>query len=367
MKKLYFDEYTDLNQKKFKDVNDIKTFTKICIDTYKNKLQNQSIEDANEVIRTKFRDIAGLSETANPVQIKKALKRTSVQEAIFEIIETTLDDTLVTGWTGDPFFRKYVEFKNVAIGETNLFDIEKDGILVVNKAADGHHAIERQRISGRSQIRISTACYTVGIFVELVRFIQGVDDWNKLLNKVTEAYNRQVNTMLHDAVMSASTQLPVPTKWNVKGEAKPENRAKLKRLISDVQLATGSKAVIMGTEVALGELQNFGAVNWISNEAKSDVYRTGRLGTFEGTELIEIPQAFAYNDVEHYLESDDKLLIMPSNIDKFVKFVYEGADVAFERNEIDETGDETKDYKVRSCFGLSVITDKRFGTWTIGQ
>ena len=173
--------------------------------------------------------------------------------------------------------------------------------------------------------------------------------------------------MLHDAVMSASKQLPVPTKWNVKGEAKPENRAKLKRLISDVQLATGSKAVIMGTEVALGELQNFGAVNWISNEAKSDVYRTGRLGTFEGTELVEIPQAFAYNDVEHYLESDNKLLIMPSNIDKFVKFVYEGADVAFERNEIDETGDETKDYKVRSCFGLSVITDKRFGTWEIGQ
>ena len=157
MNKLFFSDYTDLNQKKFKDVNDIKTFTKICIDTYKNKLQNQSIEDANEVIRTKFRDIAGISETANPVQIKKALKRNSVQEAIFEIIETTLDDTLVTGWTGDLFFRKYVEFKNVAIGETNLFDIEKDGILVVNKAADGHHSIERQRISGRSQIRIATA------------------------------------------------------------------------------------------------------------------------------------------------------------------------------------------------------------------
>ena len=90
----------------------------------------------------------------------------------------------------------------------------------------------------------------MSVYVDLTRFMQGVEDWNELLNKITEAFNRYTNTMLHDAVMSASKQLPVPTKWNMKGEAKPENKAKLKRLISDVQLATGSKAVIMGTEVA---------------------------------------------------------------------------------------------------------------------
>ena len=34
MRKLSFADYTDLNQEKFTDVKDIKTFTKICIDTY---------------------------------------------------------------------------------------------------------------------------------------------------------------------------------------------------------------------------------------------------------------------------------------------------------------------------------------------
>lgn len=47
MRKLLFAEYTDLNQKKFKDAKDIKTFTKICIDTYNGTLQNQSVADAN--------------------------------------------------------------------------------------------------------------------------------------------------------------------------------------------------------------------------------------------------------------------------------------------------------------------------------
>lgn len=366
MRKLFFNEYTDLNQEKFADMNDVRTFTKICIDTYNDRLQGQSQADANVVIRKKFINIAGLSENPTDHQIKRALGRTSVREALFEIIEDTLDDTLVTGWSTDPFFRKYVDFKNVVIGEKNSFYVKDDCILTVAKIANGHHAIERQRLAGGQTRTVSTGYYGMSVYVDLTRFMQGVEDWNELLNKITEAFNRYTNTMLHDAVMSASKQLPVPTKWNIKGEAKPENKAKLKRLISDVQLATGSKAVIMGTEVALGELVNFGNVQWASTEAKSDLYRMGRLGTFEGTDLVEIPQAFAYNDVTKYLEDDTKLLVMPNNIDKFIKFVYEGSDATFERNEMGDTGDETKDYKIRTCMGLETMTNVRFGTWEIG-
>lgn len=366
MRKLFFNEYTDLNQEKFADMNDVRTFTKICIDTYNDRLQGQSQADANVVIRKKFINIAGLPENPTDHQIKRALGRTSVREALFEIIEDTLDDTLVTGWSADPFFRKYVDFKNVAIGEKNSFYVKDDCILTVAKIANGHHAIERQRLAGGQTRTVSTGYYGMSVYVDLTRFMQGVEDWNELLNKITEAFNRYTNTMLHDAVMSASKQLPVPTKWNIKGEAKPENKAKLKGLISDVQLATGSKAVIMGTEVALGELVNFGNVQWASTEAKSDLYRMGRLGTFEGTDLVEIPQAFAYNDVTKYLEDDTKLLVMPNNIDKFIKFVYEGSDATFERNEMGDTGDETKDYKIRTCMGLETMTNVRFGTWEIG-
>lgn len=367
MRKLFFNEYTDLNQEKFKDSNDIRTFTKICVDTYNNTLQNQSVSDANIVIRNKFKEIAGLSENPTDIQIKRALNRTTVREAIFEIIEDTLDSTLITGWTGDPFFRKYVDFRNVATGEKNSFYIKDDCILTVNKLAGGHHAIERQRLGVGTSRSVSTAYYGLGIYMSLYRFMQGAEDWNEMLTKVTEAITRHVNTMIHDAVMSASQQLPVPTKWNIKGEATTANRTKLKRLISDVQTATGSKAIIMGTNIALGELQNFGPVDWIANDAKNDVYHFGRLGTFEGTEIAEIPQAFAYNDVEHYLESDDKLLIMPNNIDRFIKFVYEGADAMFERSDASETGDETKDYRIRVRMGLETVTNMRFGTWTIGQ
>ena len=202
--------------------------------------------------------------------------------------------------------------------------------------------------------------------MEMSRFLQGVEDWSELINKIAEAFTRLINTLLHEAVMSAGTSLPVPSKWNIRGELNAANHDKFVKLISDVQLATGGIATIVGTKVALAGLKNLGDVNWISSEAKSDVYNTGRIGTFEGTQIIELPQAFKENDVEHYLEADDKLLILPSNIDKFVKMYYEGMDETKEVSEAGDNADDTKEYEFKSRFGIKTMTNTRFGTWTIG-
>lgn len=364
-RKIYFTEYSDLTQEHFKDINDIKTFGKICIDTYKNKLQKYSVEEANTVIRNKIKEVAGLPENPTELQIKKAFKRSAVREALFEILEETLDNTLITGWSNDPFFNKYVEFKTMVLGQKNSFYIKDECIVTVGKIAPGHHNLERQRLAGGTTRSVNTASYGAKVYMEMSRFIQGVEDWTTLIDSIAIAFTRYINTMIHDAVMSAVDTLPVPTKWHIKGQAIPANKKSLKKLISDVRMATGSVPVIMGTEVALSELANFGNVDWISSTAKEDVYTTGRIGTFEGTQIVEIPQAFAYNDVEHYLEADDKLLIMPGNIDRFIKFFYEGADEIVEHTEIAQNGDDTKDYEFKTTFGLEVMTNVRFGMFEI--
>lgn len=365
IRKVFFNEYSDLVQDKFKDSKDFHTFGRICIDTYKNKLQKYTKEEANEVIRNKIKEVAGLPENPTELQIKRAFKKSAVREALFEILEETLDDTLITGWTNDPFFNRYVEFKSMVLGDKNSFYIKNDCVVTVAKIAPGHHNLERQRLAGGSTRSVSTASYGAKVYMEMSRFIQGVEDWNELIDAIALAFTRYVNTMVHDAVMSAVDTLPVPSKWHVKGLANATNKKKFKQLISDVRMATGSNVVIMGTEVALGELANFGDPTWISNEAKDDVYRTGRIGTFEGIPIVEIPQAFAYNDVENYLEADDKLLIMPNNIDRFIKFFYEGADEIVENSEIAANGDDTKDYEFKTTFGLETMTNVRFGLWEL--
>jgi hypothetical protein len=364
-KKLFFNEYSDLMQEKFKDAKDIHTFGKICVDTYRNQLQGQSVGQANTVIRNKIKEVAGLPENPTDLQIRRAFKKSSVKDAIFEILEETLDQTLITGWGSDPWFNKYVDFKTMALGQKNSFYIKSDDLILnISKISGGHHNIERQRLGKGTERAVSTAHYGAKVYMEMSRFLQGVEDWNELIDAISRAFTIQVNRMIHDQVMSAVNTLPVPSKWNQKGEAVTGNKKAFKGLIADVKRATGSTAVIMGTEVGLGELTGFADVNWISDEAKSDVYRTGRIGSFEGTTVVELPNPFDYNDETTYLEDDTKVIIMPGNIDKFVKFYYEGADEIVEHSEIAENGDDTKDYEFQTVMGVETITNRRFGVWT---
>lgn len=41
MVKMFFNEYSMGIRENFKDVHDVRTFSKICLDTYRNKLQRQ--------------------------------------------------------------------------------------------------------------------------------------------------------------------------------------------------------------------------------------------------------------------------------------------------------------------------------------
>ena len=355
-KRLFFADYSDVMQQNFTDLKDIHTFAKICIDTYKNQLQGQTQAQANTVIRNKIREVAGLPENPNELQIKRAFKKESVREAIFEILEETLDNTLITGWANDPWFRQYVEFKTMVLGTKNSFYIKADDmILNISKISGGHHNIERQRLNKGSEISVKTATYGAKVYMEMSRFLQGVEDWNELIDAISRAFTIQVNRMIHNQVMGAVKQLPVQTKWNRKGLANTANKKNFKELIADVKRATGSTAVIMGTEVALGELAGFGDVNWISEAAKNDIYTMGRLGNFEGTTIVELPNPFEYNDETAYLEADNQVIIMPGNIDKFVKFYYEGADEIVEHSEIADNGDDTKDYEFKPLLTVDLV------------
>ena len=364
--KLKFNEHSELIQSTFAESTKYASFQRLCVDTYKKTVEGVTLAEANDKIREKIRTMAGLDQDATPVQIKKAFRKTAVKEAVFEIVEEVIEDTLVTGWSNSPVFEKFVEVKSMALGQKNSFYTKDESIITVAEIADGHHNLERQRLGAGREFSVAVKSYGAKVYMEMSRFLQGVEDWTELINAISVAFTRLINTMLHDAFMNAGTSLPTPSQWNVRGELTPANHDAFVKLISDVQLATGGVATIVGTKVALSGLKGLGAVEWISNEAKNDVYNTGRIGTFEGTQILELPQAFAVNDTSRYLEDDTKLLILPSNIDKFIKMYYEGVEETKEVSEVGDNADDTKEYEFKARFGIVPMTNVRFGTWTIG-
>lgn len=341
-------------------------FSQLRVDVVKGAPNGCTMDQAEKSIKTKIFEICGLPLNADARMIRNAMRRTATREAVFEIVTETVEDTLVSGWGTDPFFRKYVEIKNYNLGQTNSFYIPDTTDLIISEVTASNHDMTRQRLGAGRELSVKVRSYGAKVYMEAERYLMGVEDWTTLIGKISIAFTRTINTLLHDAVMSAGKTLPSPTQWNVTGQLQAANHDDFIKLVSDVATATGTQPIIMGTKVALAGLKNMGDVNYISSEAKSDVYRTGRIGLFEGIEIAEIPQAFAPNDTSKYLVDDTKLLIMPGNIDQFVKLYYEGDSQIREITDRNALMDGTHEYELVMKFGVAVLTNTRFGTWTIG-
>lgn len=364
MKKLNFAQREELIQKVF-DEQKYMHFSKLCVDTVKNTLVKYTIAQANQVILDKMREIAGLSDNPTAYEVKKAMKKNRVREAIFEIIEETVEDTLVSGWQDTPFFQQFVEYKSVALGNTNLFYVPDNTEIIISEVSASNHDVTRQRLGAGSETSVTTRYYGAKVYMETERYLMGVEDWGALIEKISRAYTQLINTLLYEAVMGAGATLTPQNQWNITCQMNESSRPDLVKLLGDVAIGTGSQPVLMGTGTALSGLTKMGKVDYLPESAKEEIYRIGRIGQFDQYKIIEIPQAFARNDTSKYLVDNNKILVAPGNIDKFVKMYDEGEMSIKEVSDSNTNMDATREYELVRKFGIAVMTNVRFGVVSI--
>ena len=192
-------------------------------------------------------------------------------------------------------------------------------------------------------------------------------DWAMMINKVYEAMDYHVNTMIYNAFLGASSALPAGTDYVKSGSL---TRANLLELAENVEVATGKPAVIMGTRSALAKVYAVTEANWISNQMKDERNTTGKLGIWEGYEIAEIPQVLAKNDTARAdaLVAANKLFVMPNDAsNKFVKLVNEGDAQIREISDGATNMDMTIEYEYQAKLGIGVAVNMLFGVYTITQ
>ena len=361
-----FNEYSDELRAHFNET-DYMHFNKLCRDVANKDPQDGiTLRQGSDKIREKMLEIYQLPMNPTERDIRRAMKYQDRNTAAFEIIEDTIEDTLVTGWNGSEFWRTLVETKNFRLGQKNMFFFPDDTVLSIAKINRGHSDMIRQRLGEGSERSIEVSSIGAKIYMTWSRFLQGVEDWSGMIAKISVAFARYTDTMIHTAFVAAGRNLPEP-KWYTGGKMEAANHDAFVQLISDVQLATGSDVMIVGTKPALAQLKNLGDVAWLSEAAKNDVYNTGRIGTFEGTQLVELPQAFELNNVNAYLEEDANIYIFPTSFDKPIKFYWEGDTEIIAVNDNTTHMDKSIDYQIQATCGCEVMTGKRFGTWVIAE
>ena len=259
------------------DANDFMAFSRLLTDVALGK-QEVSKEEANKKIVEVFQSVLGINENSRPGDIRKAVRRN--QALLFDIIEETVQSLLVSGWGNDPFFQKYVDQRNLALGDKNEFYAEDDSILSVMRVAGNHHDIVRQRLGAGSVQSISTYWCAVKVYSEFERVVTGAEEFAKFITKMYEAYDRYVKNTIYDTMVRYTTELD--TNHKKTGNITAEH---LNALCDMVSTETGYPVIIMGTRTALSKVTTLQNASYITDAMKDTHQRTGLLGMWEGKEF----------------------------------------------------------------------------------
>lgn len=302
------------------DESNYESFNKLMLDYSHDMLDGISAREANDKIVEIFRNIIGCDEKSTKAEIRRGIRRN--QNLIFDLIEVVIDDALISGWQENPFFKEFVEVRNLAMHDKNEFYVPDDSVLSVMKVSGNHHDLLRQRLGAGKTFSVETSWYGIKVYAEFERLLTGLEDFSTLVGKITEAFDRYVNQALYETLIGIGTTLG--SQWYKASAINDTTKETLRTLVMDVSMATGSEVVIMGTYAALSKVYDLTNVSWASGDMKNEKYTTGRFGYWEGIRLVELKQGFKLNDTTQYLIANDVLFIMPAGIEPMIKLVYEG-------------------------------------------
>lgn len=274
---------------------------------------------------------------------------------VFAIIEETIVKTVIDGIQGNEFFMNMVEYKNLALGDTNEFFVPDDSLFYVSDVARGTQGLRRQRLNGGSKFSVNMSTYGVKIYEELDRTLSGRASLTDMITKVGKSIEKKQYEDIFKkwtAIVNNAGTTYIPLAGSYSEEY-------LLELCEHVEVNNGMTPVIMGTRSALRKVET--AV--VSDSAKESMYNIGYYGNFNGIPMVRINQIHATN-TDDFILPNNQLYIIGVNT-KPIKYVNEGTALivppTYGRN-----ADFSEDYLFINNAGIEVILpDKRFGVYTM--
>ena len=281
---------------------------------------------------------------------------------IFEILETVLDQTLPEGWSENEFFNRFVETIRVDLGDKNEFYAEENGNFIVSKFSGNHWDTIRERMDMGKSFSIETSWWEVHFYNEFERFMKNIDSWTKLMDKARKSFLQAFQNAVYAAFSDMSDMAPEGFVGHGALSTDTE-RDNLLELIEKVETANGVKPVLVGTGAALRKLQKNIDENWIPESAKEERKRNGVISSWEGYDLMPIPQVFKQGTFDFAL-STTKILIVATNA-KPIKFVFEGDSRLKETKDNHDNRDMTLEGQIQVKAGLAAVTSDVIGHWDL--
>lgn len=323
---------------------DMKDIVKLAVDNYHGRVQKYSAGEANEALRQALIEANGGSTTLN----YKAIRDGKCQ-GLFALIEEILSATVIEGLQQDDFFNQFVDFRNVALGDKPVFVTEDSNLFVVAEAADGTQGLRRQRLDGKQEYTVPTSFKAVRIYEELNRVLSGRVDFNEMINKVAESFQKKILDDIY-ALWAGATANDLGGAAYVVSTSGTYSESSLLTMIDHVEAASGKQATILGTKTALRNL----APSVQGIDSQSDLYNKGYYGSFYGTPVMAIPQRHKLGTTNFVYPND--VIVVVAGDARPIKFIYEGEPLVVVGDPM-QNADLTQEYLYGQKYGLGIVLD----------
>lgn len=341
----------------------------LMFDLYKDELDDGiSKREAEDKLREVSLRIFSLTKDSSRRERERAYRDHARQ--YFDVIEEVTDWTVSTGLKENEWFNALVNYRNLKEGDTNLFVNEhEEVILSIARMGKRHHDTMLQRLPENTTYSVETDVYGAAVGADIDRYLIGQEDWTKLVDAITKAFVVKIQELIFAEILEAPKKLPAQSEFVQTGALNTTNRKKFNKILQNVSVANdNADVVIMGTMVALQELENLIDVKWVADSQKEDIAKMGRLGNYGRYTLVEIPQRFARNDVTKSMYKDDTLFVFATGDNKLVDMVDVGETLIEEITDRGTANSNIADimkYEVQRELGVSTRIGRYFGSWTI--
>ena len=333
---------------------------KLIYDSAKNRVPKEyseySVEDREQAIREKLFEVLEISEYEKK-SFRKAMRKHKVE--VFEIIEEIIDNVLANGdYQKNAFYNQFVEVRNLALGDENIFYIEGEKRLEVAEFSGSHWDLKRERFDVGESFKVGMKDYGVKVYEYAERIAAGRVDYAKIVAEVAKAVDRKMNELAQATFVKAVEK--VPAAFKASGSFDEEA---IIEACQHVEAANGQKPILVGTRLALRKLQGITTV--VSDNMIDDKNRDGLLPIWQGYACMEVAQGHKQGTLE-FTMPNDKVYIVAGDA-KPVKLVLEGdtevKQVADEFTNADGSVEEVVRFKA----GCAVVYGGVIGEITIAS
>lgn len=310
-----------------------------------------SKSDQEQVINKLFaeeltRKTGTMSEELDMAHFATNVVVKSFADAIIDnMVDMILPDTLITSLS--PF----VDFKFAGLGDVLKFDIKNNSLFKVSKSGRRQRTTPAQK-QGIVSETVVTENHQVTVYLSLFDVLTGRQSIAEYIMKVIRSIETEMLYEAYDALISATSDANIPS--DLKETAYDEEK-----LISLCQKVTawngGSKAIIMGTAVALKSVLPANANGRI---LLGDEYNTiGYMSKFNNYDVICMEQVADWTSDNYGLKlNDNKIFVISPATDKLIKCGVEGGAMSY-TSPVQGNANLVQEGSINKAWGIMACTN----------